>query len=132
MRAPRDRDADRDAMGLVGLARRAGAVVSGVEGSREAVRTGSALLVILAADAAPGQLKKVRGLLAHREVPVRWVPSQVGLGRSVGRSIASVVAITSHSFADQLMRRLPAHPSGVAARDASGQPKEKVGTDAGR
>lgn len=112
--------------GLLGIARRAGAVVPGVDASRKAIREGSALLAVMAADAAPGQLAKVKGLLEHREIPVRWVATRHALGRAVGRPETSVVVITRHSFAEQLLETLPAHPSTEAGR-AGGRPKSQGG-----
>lgn len=104
--------AEAEVAGLLGLAQRSGALAAGVDATREKVRTGTARLVVMAADAAPGQLKKVRGILSHRDIPLRWVPTREALGRSVGRPPTSVVAVTSHSFAEQLVKRLPATPSG--------------------
>lgn len=112
--------------GLLGIARRAGAVVPGVDASRRAIREGSALLAVLAADAAPGQLDKVKGLLEHREIPVRWVATRDLLGRAVGRPGTSVVVITRHSFAEQLLETLPARPAN-AAGGAGSRPKSQGG-----
>jgi ribosomal protein L7Ae-like RNA K-turn-binding protein len=99
-----------DALALLGLAHRAGAVATGVPAVREALRNDAARLVIMAGDASPGQLRKVRGLLEHRELPVRWVTTRDALGRALGRPGTSVVALTTHSFVEQLSSRLPTRP----------------------
>lgn len=114
-----------EALGLMGLARRAGAVTEGTDGVREAVRSGGVCLVVMAADASPGQLNKVRALLEHRRIPVRWVATRTELGRAIGRSVISVVAVTRHTFAEQLLERLSpippnGHGGGSGSQEAQG------------
>jgi ribosomal protein L7Ae-like RNA K-turn-binding protein len=119
--------------GLLGLARRAGAVVLGVDGVRRALREGRARLVILSGDAAPGQLQKLEGILAAGRVPVRWVDRRETLARAVGRSSVSAIAVTTRSFAEQLLSRLPASSlKGAAPEEVAQGSKEESGTDAGR
>ncbi len=124
---------DERVRGYLGLAHRAGTVNSGIEAVRQAVRDGEARLVILAGDAAPGQLQKVMGLLEHRDVPLRWVDRREALGSTVGRDALSAVAITSESFAEQLLSCLSARiPDGMEPADGDRGPKEGSSTDAGR
>ncbi len=115
-----------DGMGLLGLARRAGAVVLGTEAVRAAVHADSARLVVFAADAADGQLKKVKGVLRHHPVPVRWVPDRATLGAAVGSGPLAVVAVSGASFAESLARALPER------REERRAGQEESGTDAGR
>jgi len=114
-----------DALGMLGLARRAGAVVSGTELVRGAVKAGRAHLVIFAADAASGQLGKVEGVLRHHPLPVRWAPDRVALGAAVGSGPLSVVAVSEPSFAETLGRALPHR------REDATLGQEESGTDAG-
>ena len=91
---------------LLGLARRAGTVVTGTGAVRDAVRSNAARLVLLAEDAAPGQTGKVAGLLRHRSLSgVTW-GTQEELGRAVGSAPLSAIAITEEGFAAQLRERL--------------------------
>ena len=78
----------------------------GVEATRRAVRDGRAHLVLLAADAAPGQLEKVTALLEHRAVPRRVPGDRISLGTALGGPPLSAVAVTSREFAEPLLRRL--------------------------
>jgi len=98
---------EAEALGLLGLARKAGAVVPGVEAVRRTLRAEEACLVLVARDASEGQLAKVRGILQHRSIPVRWVSDQTALGGAVGMAQLSVVAVTVESFAESLARGLP-------------------------
>jgi len=103
-----------DVHGLLGLARRAGAVAPGTEAVREAIRTGSARLVLLAEDASPGQLDKVRRTLRKNPVRAESVGDRAALGAAVGLAPISALALTSESFAEQVYGRL-------VGRGASGE-----------
>jgi ribosomal protein L7Ae-like RNA K-turn-binding protein len=96
-----------DALELLGLAQRAGAVERGVDAARRAVRDGRARLVLIADDASATQLKKIMGLLEHRPVPRRRVADRAALGAALGAPPLSAVAITRREFAESLLSRLP-------------------------
>jgi ribosomal protein L7Ae-like RNA K-turn-binding protein len=103
-----ERDRERsDALDLLGLAQRAGAVERGVDAARRAVREGRARLIILADDASATQLRKLTGLLEHRPVPRRRVADRAALGAALGGAPVSAVAITRSEFAESMLRRLP-------------------------
>lgn len=87
---------------LLGLARRAGAVAHGTEAVREAIRNGEARLVVLAADASPAQLEKVRRTLGNRPVPQASLGDRAALGVAVGVAPVSAVAVTNASLADRV------------------------------
>jgi ribosomal protein L7Ae-like RNA K-turn-binding protein len=95
-----------EALQLLGLARRAGAVVPGTDAARRAVRQGEARLVLMAGDASSVQLKKIRNALKHRPIPQGTLGDRATLGAAVGRGPVSAVAVTAASFAEQLQLRL--------------------------
>lgn len=115
-----------DGMGLLGLARRAGAIVAGTDAVRTAVKGNRVHLVVFAADAAPGQVGKVEGVLRHHPLPVRWAPDRVALGAAVGSGPLTVLAVSEPSFAETLGRTLPER------REAARSRQEESGSDAGR
>jgi ribosomal protein L7Ae-like RNA K-turn-binding protein len=98
---------EAEALGLLGLARRAGAVFRGVDATRRAIASGEVGLVLLAADASETQLRKVESLVRHRGVPARWVSGKDALGRALGREPLSVAGVEVGSFAEQLLARVP-------------------------
>lgn len=110
---------EADVLSFLGLAARAGEVVAGTERAREALRGGSAVLVLTAGDASATQLKKVAGLIRHNDVPCRTVADRARLGKALGRSPVSAVAVTGASFAQQLLERLPDDES------AAGRPGQR-------
>ena len=100
------------ALDLLGLAQRAGAVERGVDAARRAVREGRARLVLIAEDASAAQLKKISGLLEHRNVPVLVAGTRNELGAAVGGPPLSALAVTRREFAERLVRRLRTEPDG--------------------
>ena len=107
-----------DALELLGLAQRAGAVERGVDAARRAVREGRARLIIFADDASATQLRKLTGLLEHRPVPRRRVADRAALGAALGAPPVSAVAITRSEFAEWMLERLPEGEGNADAQDA--------------
>lgn len=95
-----------DVLGILGLARRAGSVVTGTGAVRDAVRADTARFVLLAGDAAPGQVGKVANLLRHRTVPWTTWGTREELGRAVGAAPLSAIAIMNDGFARRLHQEL--------------------------
>lgn len=117
--------ASADPLALLGLARRAGKVLIGTDAVRRGVRRGEVSLVILAGDASPVQLEKVRRLLRHQEVSHLTMGDRDMLGAAVGAGPVSALAVTDPSLGEQLRRRLPRSgaggrrsPEGGSLRDA--------------
>ena len=99
-------DRRAEVLRLLGLARRAGAVVSGTEAVRGAIRQGEARMVLLAEDVSGPQLKKVERTLENRSIPTAKLGTRAILGAAVGRAPVSAVAVTGGSFARQVQRKL--------------------------
>lgn len=102
-----------EAMRLLGLARRAGATVPGVDGARRAVAGGAARLLVVARDASATQLDKVEKLRRNRAVPQVVLGDRAALGTAIGKGPTSVIAVTNESLAG----RLVALCGGVEASD---------------
>ena len=91
---------------LLGLARRAGAIVPGTAAVRDSVRSGAAELVLLAGDASPAQLDKVHAILENRAIPRASLGDRAGLGAAIGTGPVSAVAVTSAPLADRVRAEL--------------------------
>ncbi|MBT8335584.1 MAG: ribosomal L7Ae/L30e/S12e/Gadd45 family protein [Gemmatimonadetes bacterium] len=102
--SPRNRRAD--ALRILGLARRAGALLLGTGAVRTGLRDGKVELVLLAEDAAPAQADKIERLLRHGEVPVRHFGRRAELGAAVGGPPYTAVGVTQDGFAVRLLREL--------------------------
>ncbi len=106
MTQARTRPTAVEALRLLGIARRAGAVVWGTDAARRAIRSGEARLVLMAGDASQVQLEKVRSALEHRPIPRGTLGDRATLGAAVGRAPVSVVAVTADSFAGPVSEML--------------------------
>ena len=104
--------APRRILDLLGLAARAGGVITGIDSVRRAARGDEVFRVILAEDAAPGQQGKLTPLLEARQVPFHTLFTRDQLGAAVGRGSASAVGITDGSFARRAGELIAAHAGG--------------------
>ena len=95
-----------EALALLGLARRAGAVVKGTEATRQALRRGEARLVLFAEDGSDTQRGKILPLATARGIPLATLGSREELGAALGSGSLAVVAVTRAGFAKQLRERL--------------------------
>jgi uncharacterized protein len=103
----------RRCLDLLGLARRAGAVVAGFEKVKAALRAGEVGLLVQADDAAEDGRHKIQALAramgAHAvgpEVPVLQFCGAAELGAAVGREAAVHVGIAPGRFAEGLLREV--------------------------
>lgn len=100
----------RALLDLIGLSARAGALVTGTDAVRVALRDGSAHQVILAADAAAGQRNKLVPLLEARQIPFHIGFSREELGAATGRAPLSAVGLTNPELARRVGELLAALP----------------------
>ena len=92
-------------LGLLGLAKRAGALSAGFDQVRHWLKSGKAQVLVQAADAAEDGRGKLRRLAAAREPAVAAVEvfAVEELDRAVGRSNTVHIAIASGRIADRFM-----------------------------
>ena len=95
-----------EALALLGLAQRAGAVVKGTVATRHALRRREAKLVLVAEDGSETQRRKILPLAKAQGVPLETLAVQNELGAALGSGPLAVVAVTRSGFAKQLMVRL--------------------------
>ncbi len=103
--------------GLLGLARRAGAIAPGTDAVRRAVRAGEAYLVLFAADASRVQLDKIRTSMRDGAIPQVTLGDRETLGAAVGLAPLSAVAVTDRTLAERLVAEIDRSP-GEGGTDA--------------
>ncbi|MCR5748024.1 MAG: ribosomal L7Ae/L30e/S12e/Gadd45 family protein [Lachnospiraceae bacterium] len=91
---------------VLSLAMKAGRIVSGETAVLNAIRNGSASLVIIASDASQGTSKKFTDKSTYYEVPYRIYGTKELLAHSIGREIRSVIAVCDEGFAGSVLKRL--------------------------
>ncbi|XID96097.1 YlxQ family RNA-binding protein [Paenibacillaceae bacterium WGS1546] len=90
------------ALSRLGLATRAGKLVSGEEVVMKAIRSGDAKLVLLAEDASDNTRKKIQDKCNSYRVPLLVGFTRFELGAAVGKPERVLFAVTDRGFADLL------------------------------
>ncbi|HZD05449.1 MAG TPA: ribosomal L7Ae/L30e/S12e/Gadd45 family protein [Longimicrobiales bacterium] len=92
------------ALGLLGVARRAGVLAVGTAAARNALIGGRAHLVLTAGDASSVQLDKVEKVLGS--VPRRILGDRAALGAALGAAPVTAVAVTDQGLAEAVLRQV--------------------------
>ena len=93
-------------MSLLGLANRAGKIVSGEELVIKEIQKRRVNLVILANDAANNTKKTILNKCSYYQIPFKIVPDRYILGQSIGKDKRVVVGITDKGFSEKLLQLL--------------------------
>ena len=91
--------------GLLGLAAKAGKLVSGEFAVEKAIKGGKAFLVILAEDASENTKKHFCDMCGYRKIPVRFLGSKEELGRCIGKEFRANVALLDAGFAESIVKK---------------------------
>ena len=91
---------------LLGIAMRGRNLVSGEFQTLEAIKKGSAMLVIIAEDASDNTKKLFSDKCSFYEVPVIRFGTKEGLGRAIGKDIRSSVGVCDAGLADAIIKQL--------------------------
>lgn len=90
-------------MQMLGLAMRAGCVVTGEDRVAASVRSREAKILFIASDASRHQAKKMNEKARHYGIPVVSTFDRYTLGRAIGKGERVYVAVTEAGFAKQLV-----------------------------
>lgn len=91
-------------MGLLGLAQKAGKLVSGENNCIFAVKSLKAKLVILAEDSSFNTEKLFKDKCAYRDIPLIKSFDKPTLGRIIGKDSRAVIAVMDQGFCDALLK----------------------------
>ena len=100
-------------LSLLGLACRGHNLVSGEYQTENAVKTGDAMLVIVAEDASDNTKKLFTDKCSYYEVPVYLYGTKESLGRAIGKDLRSSLAVCDAGLADAVVKALKAQTAGV-------------------
>jgi ribosomal protein L7Ae-like RNA K-turn-binding protein len=89
---------------LIGLAMRAGKIVSGEEQVLREVRSGNAQIVILTFDAAKNSEKKIVDKCTTYKVPLLRYGTRQELGKAIGKAERVVIAVTDPGFSRAMQK----------------------------
>ena len=93
-------------LSLLGLAMRGRNLVSGEFQTLEAIKKGSAMLVIIAEDASDNTKKLFSDKCSFYEVPVKQYGTKEALGRAIGKDLRSSIGVCDAGLADAIIKQL--------------------------
>lgn len=85
-------------MSLLGLAQKAGKIVSGDFAVQGAIKSGKAKLLIIATDASESTKKEYQYQASSRNITIYCVLSKEQLGGAIGKALRAAVVITDEGF----------------------------------
>ena len=91
------------ALQILGLAQRAGAVVPGTAATRRSIQKGDARVVLVARDASSAQRAKIKKTMRKRTIPEMSLGDRATLGAAIGRAPITALAVTDASLAGLLL-----------------------------
>ena len=91
---------------LLGMAMKGRNLVSGEFQTLEAIRKGSAMLVIIAEDASDNTRKLFTNKCAYYEVPLVYYGTKETLGKAIGKDFRSSLGVCDAGLADAIMKQL--------------------------
>jgi ribosomal protein L7Ae-like RNA K-turn-binding protein len=94
------------ALSMLGMAMRAGKVVTGDETVLKTVRQGKTKLVLMASDASDNTKKKYRDKCRTYGVKLVEAFDRITLGEAIGKSERVLVAVTDTGFSESIERSL--------------------------
>ena len=92
-------------LGTLGLAMKAGKLVSGEFMTERAIRDGDARLVVVAEDASPGTKKKFTDSCKYYHVPIIFIADKETMGRAVGKHERASLAVTDEGLASSIRKK---------------------------
>ena len=93
-------------LSMLGIAAKAGKVVSGEFATENAVKAGKAFLVVTAADASDNTSKKFRDMTDFYRVPLVVYGTKETLGGCIGKDYRSSLAVTDEKLAEAVQQKM--------------------------
>lgn len=94
------------AYSMIGLAMKAGKIVSGEFSTERAVKMGTASLVIVSEAASENTKKKFLNMCTYYKVPLYFFGEKEALGRAIGKEFRASLAVLEDGFAKAIEKHL--------------------------
>ncbi|MBQ3513574.1 MAG: ribosomal L7Ae/L30e/S12e/Gadd45 family protein [Lachnospiraceae bacterium] len=91
---------------MLGMATKAGKVVSGEFATEKAVKSAQAYLVIVASDASDNTKKMFTNMCNFYNVPLRIYGNKESLAHAIGKEMRASVAVTEQGFSDVIIKHM--------------------------
>lgn len=93
-------------LSMLGLATRAGKVVSGEFSTEKAIKSGKAYLVIVASDASDNTKKEFSDSCSYYQVPFVIYGTKDSLGHCIGKQMRASLAVTDEGFGREIAKKM--------------------------
>jgi len=100
-------------LSMLGLAAKAGKIVSGEFSTEKAVKSGSAFLVIVSEEASENTKKMFHDKCSFYQVPIYQYASKEALGNAIGKQFRASLAVLDEGFAKSLEEKLINRENGI-------------------
>ena len=90
-------------LSMLGLAAKAGRVVSGEFSTEKAVKAQKAYLVIVAEDASANTRKRFKDMCSYYQVPILFMETREILGKVIGKEFRASIAVLDAGFAKAML-----------------------------
>ena len=101
--------AQNKALSLLSIAARGRNLVSGEYAVENAVKTGTAFLVILAEDVSANTKKMFTNMCEFYKVPLFQVGTKETLGHAIGKEFRASLAVTDEGLAKAIVKKMETH-----------------------
>lgn len=91
---------------LIGLAQKAGRLVSGENACIIDIKKGKSELVIIAEDSSDNTKKQFENMCGYRNIPVVVFGTKALLGKYTGKGYRAVICVKDHHFARSIIQKL--------------------------
>jgi ribosomal protein L7Ae-like RNA K-turn-binding protein len=99
-------------LSYLGVAKKAGKLVSGQGNCENAIKSKKALLVLLSGTASDNTVKHFSDMASYRDIPIYVLDSDM-LGNAVGKEEHKTVCITDSGFANAVIKEINLNDLGV-------------------
>ena len=93
-------------LSMLGIAKKAGALKAGTFQVEEAVKTGTAFLVIGAKDSSDRRKKDIENMCSYYETDFAFYSSKEELGKCIGKDYVALVAVTDEKLAKSIIDKV--------------------------
>lgn len=97
---------NRKVFNLIGLATKAGRMVSGEFSTEKAVKAGTAHLVIVSEEASDNTRKMFTNMCTHYQVPIYFLGKKDELGHAMGKEYRASLAVLDEGFAKAIVKQM--------------------------
>ncbi len=91
---------------MIGMAMKAGKVVSGEFATEKAVKTGKAYMVIVASDSSDNTKKNFSDMCSYYNVPIYFFSDKEELGHAIGKQFRASLAILDEGLKNTIEKHL--------------------------